>query len=213
MQITLVAHRGGRVMRKRIFLVRAHCGPHLMRISFGSVPMLMWLRHLVAIAILPVTVTVLVPWWLARRNGIVPSLGSSSGTLILQGGGLLLLMTGMLLFFSSLRRFAVEGRGTLGPWDPPRRLVVQGPYRFVRNPMISGVVFVLVAEAMLLRSTPHALWALVFLAINLVYIPLLEEPLLRLRFGEAYREYCRHVPRIFPRLRPWEANRADQDAA
>jgi protein-S-isoprenylcysteine O-methyltransferase Ste14 len=175
--------------------------------------MLMLLRHLVAIAILPLTVTVLVPLWLTRRYGIVPSLGSSSGALILQGSGLLLLMAGLLLFFSSLRRFAVEGRGTLGPWDPPRRLVVQGPYRFVRNPMISGVVFLLVAEAMLLRSMPHVLWSLAFLAINLLYIPLLEEPSLRLRFGEAYREYCRHVPRMFPRLRPWEAAGADKDAA
>jgi len=69
--------------------------------------------------------------------------------------------------------------------------------------MISGVIFVLTAEAMLLRSKPHAWWALTFLAINAVYIPLLEEPLLRVRFGDEYREYCRHVPRIIPRLRPW----------
>ena len=61
--------------------------------------------------------------------------------------------------------------------------------RFVRNP---------------LRSLPHAGWAAAFLAANLVYIPLLEEPALVGRFGEPYREYCRNVPRIFPRLPPWE---------
>jgi protein-S-isoprenylcysteine O-methyltransferase Ste14 len=53
-------------------------------------------------------------------------------------------------FASSLRRFAGEGESTLAPWDPPRRLVVTGPYRFVRNPMISGVIFLLLGEASVL---------------------------------------------------------------
>ena len=88
-------------------------------------------------------------------------------------------------------------------WDPPRRLVVRGPYAYVRNPMISGVLFVLLGEALLLLSRPHLEWALICLLINAVYIPLLEEPMLLERFGDAYREYCRHVPRLLPRLRPW----------
>lgn len=163
----------------------------------------MVLRHVLAIAILPFTVTILVPAWIAERYGIVPAPGASAAVLLLQGGGLVVLAIGLVLFLSSLRRFASEGEGTLAPWDPPRRLVVRGPYRFVRNPMISGVVFVLTGEAMLLASRPHAIWAVTFLGINLVYIPLLEEPMLRSRFGEAYREYCRHVPRILPRVRPW----------
>ena len=115
--------------------------------------------------------------------------------------------SGLLLFGASLRRFATEGEGTLAPWDPPRRLVVRGPYRYVRNPMISGVVMVLFGEAALLLSPAHLDWALIFLGINALYIPLLEEPLLALRFGEAYREYCRHVPRLVPRWRPWEPER------
>ncbi len=135
---------------------------------------------------------------------MVPSVGDTAGLLVLQGAGVGVLAIGLLLFLSSLRRFASEGEGTLAPWDPPRRLVVQGPYRFVRNPMISGVVFVLAGEAMLLASRPHAVWAIAFLGINFVYIPILEEPLLRRRFGEAYREYCRHVPRFLPRIRPWK---------
>lgn len=163
----------------------------------------MVLRHVLAIAILPFTVTILVPAWIARRYNIVPAPGASAAVLVLQGGGLVVLAIGLVLFFSSLRRFASEGEGTLAPWDPPQRLVVRGPYRFVRNPMISGVVFVLAGEAMLLASRPHAIWAFTFLGINLVYIPLLEEPMLRSRFGEAYHDYCRHVPRIFPRFHPW----------
>jgi protein-S-isoprenylcysteine O-methyltransferase Ste14 len=164
---------------------------------------MMLLRQLLSVAILPFTVAVLVPRWIAERNGIALVVGASAGALALQAAGLVLLGVGLLLFAASLRRFASEGEGTLAPWDPPRRLVVRGPYRYVRNPMISGVILVLTGEAMVLMSRPHAVWALIFFGMNFAYIPLLEEPGLRARFGEDYREYCRHVPRIFPRLKPW----------
>jgi protein-S-isoprenylcysteine O-methyltransferase Ste14 len=170
---------------------------------------LLWiLRHIVAIAVLPFTVTVLIPIWLARRNGIVPEAGAGPVQIMAQVAGACLLIVGLVLGVASVRRFATEGRGTLAPWDPPRRLVVRGPYRYVRNPMISGVVLVLLGEALLLLSRPHLLWALVFLGINAVYIPLLEEPQLMHRFGDRYREYCRHVPRLVPRLRPWDPPRS-----
>ena len=167
--------------------------------------MVLWiLRQLIAIAVLPFTVAVLIPVWLARQNGIALGIGSGPAQVLAQAGGLCLLAAGGCLFLASLRRFVTEGRGTLAPWDPPRRLVVRGPYRYVRNPMISGVLLVLFGEALLLLSWPHLVWALIFLGINSVYIPLLEEPGLARRFGEGYREYCRHVPRLLPRLRPWE---------
>jgi protein-S-isoprenylcysteine O-methyltransferase Ste14 len=111
---------------------------------------------------------------------------------------------GVALFVATLRRFAGEGEGTLAPWDPPRRLVVRGAYRYVRNPMISGVLMVLAGEALVLLSRSHLLWALLFFVVNALYIPLVEEPMLARRFGERYNEYCRHVPRLVPRLRPWE---------
>jgi protein-S-isoprenylcysteine O-methyltransferase Ste14 len=161
------------------------------------------LRHAFAIAVLPFTMAVLVPLWLARRAGVMLSLAGSAGGLAMQTAGLALVGVGLALFGASLRRFATEGHGTLAPWDPPRELVVRGPYRYVRNPMISGVLLVLLGEALVLRSRPHFLWACTFFAINGVYIPLLEEPSLEGRFGESYRQYCRHVPRLLPRLRPW----------
>ena len=162
------------------------------------------LRHLFAIAVLPFTVAVLIPIWIARRNGTTLAPGRSLGAVALQLVGAFLLAAGAVLFTASLRRFATEGQGTLAPWDPPRRLVLRGPYRFVRNPMISGVLFVLFGEALVLRSVPHAEWAALFLLINLIYIPLFEEPQLESRFGEDYREYRRHVRRFVPRLRPWK---------
>jgi len=168
----------------------------------------LWIgRHLFAIAVLPFTVAVLIPIWLARRNGIALVVGSGVTQLLLQLAGLCLLTVGVLLFIASVHRFATEGRGTLAPWDPPRHLVIRGPYRYVRNPMISGVGLVLFAEALLLLSRPHLVWALIFLGINSIYIPLVEEPDLTQRFGEPYREYTRHVPRLIPRLRPWEPPR------
>jgi protein-S-isoprenylcysteine O-methyltransferase Ste14 len=161
------------------------------------------LRHLLAVALLPFTVAVLVPVWLARKYAISLVFGSSAGRIALQLAGIALCAVGLVLFTASLRRFASEGEGTLAPWDPPRKLVVRGPYRYVRNPMISGVNFVLFGEALVLLSRPHGVWASAFLALNLVYIPLVEEPQLERRFGDAYRDYCKHVRRIWPRLRPW----------
>src|SRR5262245_20946755 len=106
-----------------------------------------FLRHLVAIVILPVSVTVLVPQWIADRYGVVLRYGSGA-EIGLQAIGILALVIGVVLFASSLWRFATDGRGTLAPWDPPKMLVVNGPYQYVRNPMISGVLFVVAGEAL-----------------------------------------------------------------
>lgn len=165
--------------------------------------MIMLLRHLLAIAILPFTVAVLVPIWIAQRNGVALALGRSVGPVFLQVVGFALLTLGLVLSVASLRRFATEGRGTLAPWDPPSVFVVHGPYQFVRNPMISGVILFLFGEALVLLSPPHVAWAVCFVILNLIYIPLVEEPQLERRFGDPYREYRRHVRRFIPRLRPW----------
>jgi protein-S-isoprenylcysteine O-methyltransferase Ste14 len=164
----------------------------------------MFARHLLSIAVLPFVVTVVVPVWLAGTNNIRVTPGPTALQVFAQIGGVLLLAFGLFLFAASLRRFATEGEGTLAPWDPPRRLVIRGPYRYVRNPMISGVLFILFGEALVLLSRPHLVWALIFLGMNFLVIPLFEEPGLRRRFGDSYVNYCRHVPRLFPRLRPWE---------
>ena len=166
--------------------------------------MWMLLRHLFAITVLPFTVTILIPVWIIRRYAIDIGPPVSVGGVLLVILGSAVLVVGLALFASSLGRFVTEGKGTLAPWDPPRELVVRGPYRYVRNPMISGVVFILFAEALLLRSLPHATWGAIFVILNLTFIPLLEEPQLEERFGDSYQRYRRHVPRLLPRLRPWE---------
>jgi protein-S-isoprenylcysteine O-methyltransferase Ste14 len=176
-----------------------------MTTSVSATQAVQWIvRHLIALAVLPVSIAALIPLWLADRDRMTLSVGSSVTDLLLQACGLVALSLGLTLFLASLWWFVSQGRGTLAPWDPPRHLVVQGPYRYVRNPMISGVVMVLFGEAGVLLSIPHLAWASIVLGINTVYIPLIEEPSLRERFEEEYRVYCQHVPRLFPRLRPWE---------
>jgi len=168
---------------------------------------MMLLRHLLSVAALPFMVTIVIPVWLARRNAVTVGVSGTVPLILLQILGVGVLGIGLVLFASSLRRFATEGEGTLAPWDPPRRLVVRGPYRYVRNPMISGVILILFGEALLILSRAHFMWALTFLAINAVYIPLFEEPQLAGRFGEDYNQYRSNVPRLVPRLRPWEPGR------
>ena len=108
--------------------------------------MVTFLRHLLSIIILPGTVTVAVPIWIARGNGISFTPPATALDVALIAAGVIALAGGLLLFAASLARFVTEGRGTLAPWDPPRRLVVRGPYRYVRKPMISGVIFITSAK-------------------------------------------------------------------
>jgi protein-S-isoprenylcysteine O-methyltransferase Ste14 len=160
-------------------------------------------RHVLSIVALPGLVAIFVPRWIARSYDIRLAPVADFPGRVLQLLGVGVLLVGLTLFAASLYHFATRGRGTLAPWDPPRVLVVGGPYRFVRNPMISGVIFVLFGEALVLLSLPHAAWAATFFLINAVYIPLFEEPALAARFGGAYQEYTRHVRRFVPRLQPW----------
>jgi len=151
------------------------------------------------LVIAPGTLAVYVPWTFTRWRMAPPLFGFSS--LRILGG--LMIAAGLPVLLDSFARFAIQGLGTPAPVAPPQRLVVTGLYRYVRNPMISGVVFIVFGEALVLVSRPHALWALFVLCLNLMYIPILEEPMLDQRFGSAYQEYLKHVPRFFPRLRPW----------
>jgi protein-S-isoprenylcysteine O-methyltransferase Ste14 len=164
----------------------------------------MWIvRHAFAIAVLPVTAAVIIPMLLCRRYGIALQPPSTTLAWVCAIVAVVLFLAGATLFLKTVFLFAVRGRGTLAPWDPPSRFVANGPYRFVRNPMISGVLLIISAEAFLLVSPVHVAWAGIFLLVNAIYIPMFEEPQLERRFGEQYRAYKRNVPRFLPRLHPW----------
>jgi len=148
-----------------------------------------------AIVLLPGIVALVIPALLAWAYGVNLGWWSAIGAAVIAAG--------LALFAWTVALFVEIGRGTLAPWDPTRRLVVEGPYRHVRNPMITAVLTILVGEALLLGSWAIAIAAAVVFAINAVYFPLSEEPGLRRRFGAEYDEYAANVPRWIPRLRPW----------
>jgi len=155
-------------------------------------------RQLRAVVLLPVTVTLVVPALILGRTG------ADLSAWPLVAAGVALIGSGLALVSWTIALFARIGEGTLAPWDPTARLVVAGPYRHVRNPMISGVLAILLGEAALFGSRPVLIWFGIVFALNAVYFPLVEEPDLRQRFGEDYEHYRAHVPRWLPRLRPWE---------
>ncbi|MCG6956831.1 MAG: isoprenylcysteine carboxylmethyltransferase family protein [Gemmatimonadetes bacterium] len=161
------------------------------------------LRHLLSILILPVTMVILVPAWILRGQDPRPAFPATTAAWGMMLLGVATLAVGAAFAGASVGLFARHGRGTLAPWDPPRRLVVRGVYAHVRNPMISGVTFVLLGEAAILRSVPHLEWAVGFALVNAAYILLVEERGLQSRFGSAYEVYARNVPRLVPRLRAW----------
>jgi protein-S-isoprenylcysteine O-methyltransferase Ste14 len=161
-------------------------------------------RLLKTILILPGTALVVVPavilWAVNATDGAITPATPSQGAF---WPGLAFAALGLTLAASTVRLFSTRGRGTPAPWDPPRKLVVQGPYRHVRNPMISAVLAMLAAEALLLQALPLAAWMAFFFAANAVYFPLVEEQGLERRFGDDYRVYKANVPRWIPRLTPW----------
>lgn len=110
---------------------------------------------------------------------------------------------GLTLFLYTVVLFRTYGKGTLAPWTPTQKLVVFGPYRYCRNPMITGVFFILIGESMVYYSINILIWAGVFFLINTTYFLLKEEPDLYKRFGEEYLEYKKNVPRWIPRLKPY----------
>jgi protein-S-isoprenylcysteine O-methyltransferase Ste14 len=132
--------------------------------------------------------------FIATRHRVVADIGS------VRYAGLIPLTLGACLVLWCLKEFVVHGRGTPAPFDPPTQLVIQGPYRYVRNPMYIGLFLVLIGEAMLYTSFFVLLYALVLIAAAHVFIVFYEEPTLRRKFGESYKQYLRSVPRWLPRM-------------
>jgi len=160
---------------------------------------MMIVRHLLAVLLLPFTVVVAVPYWLLNSWAEIDTRWT-----LLWPLGMALFACGLVLFGWCVGLFGRIGQGTLAPWDPTQKLVAVGPYKYVRNPMITGVAAMLLGEALFFGSPQLALWAVLFVAINHTYFVLSEEPGLAQRFGDSYQVYKANVPRWIPRLRPWE---------
>jgi protein-S-isoprenylcysteine O-methyltransferase Ste14 len=157
------------------------------------------LKVLVYTILIPGSVLVLGPYLILRKShhAVVPEL--SFITVV----ALILLLIGMAFLIRCIYEFALHGKGTLAPIDPPTILVVKGIYRYTRNPMYLAVLCVLLAEAMLFSSADLCIYFLcALLAINL-FVRLYEEPHLRKQFGKTYQDYCRVVPRWWITRNPY----------
>ena len=135
------------------------------------------------------------PYWMLPK-GTRPDLRGAGAA------GWVLMAAGVALYIAcAFWGFAIRGNGTPLPLDPPKKLVVEGPYRVVRNPMYWSVLFVMLGEAALFHSVAMAELALAFFVGVNLFVLFFEEPSLRQKFGAEYEEYCRRVPRWLPRLR------------
>lgn len=116
-----------------------------------------------------------------------------------QIAGILAGLAGAALAVWCIFTFVFVGRGTPAPFDPPRRLVIRGPYRFVRNPMYIGAAIAVAGAALFYQSLALLEYAAVFLLLTGVFVLAYEEPTLRRLFGHDYDMYCENVGRWWPR--------------
>jgi protein-S-isoprenylcysteine O-methyltransferase Ste14 len=140
----------------------------------------------------PGTVGLLIPYSLrnsAEDRIVVP--------LAQHAVGGLLLLVGASIYLWCAWDFAVKGLGTPAPIDAPKNLVVQGIYRYTRNPMYVGVAAMIAGQAIYRGSIAIALYLCVVITLFNLFVLFYEEPTLRRQFGEQYSNYCRAVPRWF----------------
>ena len=153
------------------------------------------IRTLIFTIFIPGFWTVMMPYWLLPR-GVRPAFGG------VAAAGWLLIAAGIALYFAcAFWGFAVRGRGTPLPLDAPKKLVVVGPYRIVRNPMYWSVAFVMLGEAAVFHSVALLRLVAAFAFGVILFVLSVEEPGLKAKFGAEYEQYCLQVPRWLPRIR------------
>ena len=157
----------------------------------------LWLavRSLTWACLLPGVVAGYVPW---RFFGLSDAHVAWDSPLHLLG--LALIAIGAALLASCVWEFAHRGRGTPAPLDPPTELVVQGLYRYVRNPMYVAVATIVLGELGLTRSSALLVYAAAGVVIAHLFVVVVEEPALRRQFGESYERYAASVNRWIPKL-------------
>lgn len=156
-----------------------------------------WLK---TILLLPFNVIVIIPGIILYFSHYQYKMPSLNFMII----GIALLVTGLFLAGWTMILFNNFGKGTAAPWNPPKNLVIEGPYCYVRNPMITSVILILLSEYFLLGAIQIIWWLLLFFLINNIYFSLFEEKQLENKFGDNYKEYKKNVPRWIPRLTRWK---------
>jgi protein-S-isoprenylcysteine O-methyltransferase Ste14 len=152
-------------------------------------------RTLVYATLFIAFVLVFLPGRVLRAAGVATP--SSLGPIEIIGVAITLV--GGALALACVLTFALVGRGTPAPFDPPRRLVARGPYRCVRNPMYIGATVALGGATLFYRSWALATFTAGFWLVAAGFVLLYEEPTLRKHFGAEYESYCNRVARWWPR--------------
>ena len=153
------------------------------------------IRTLIFTVFIPGFWTVMMPYWVLP-SGVRLDVGGAGAT------GWLLIAAGVALYFAcAFWGFAVRGKGTPLPLDPPKKLVVEGPYRIVRNPMYWSVASVMLGEAAVFHSVALLELVAIFAVGVVLFVLFVEEPALKQKFGTEYEEYCQRVPRWLPRFK------------
>ena len=155
------------------------------------------LGSLAFLILAPGVVAGLIPWLLTGWSPLPPD--DLPGAV--RWTGLILIAAGLVVVLEAFARFAIEGLGTPAPVAPTRTLVVNGFYRFVRNPMYVAVAALIFGQAVLFASWGVALYGVVIVVAFDAFVRLYEEPTLRRAYGESYAAYCAATPRWIPRLR------------
>ncbi len=164
------------------------------------------IRSILFVVLIPGAVAGYLPLQILRANRQLVRPGVTVGAVL---AGCLTLLGASVLLRCVWDFFAV-GRGTLAPFDPPRRLVVAGLYRFTRNPMYNGVLAVLTGEAALFRSVALLEYAALVFVMFHVFVIAYEEPALESQFGGSYRDYRRAVPRWGFTVHPYAASELNE---
>jgi protein-S-isoprenylcysteine O-methyltransferase Ste14 len=115
-----------------------------------------------------------------------------------QVAGIMLVTIGTAIALWCVFTFVFIGKGTPAPFDPPRKLVIRGPYRFVRNPMYIGAGMTLAGAALYYQSLSILFYTGLFFLVTHLFVVLYEEPTLRRTFGDEYEAYCRRTTRWWP---------------
>jgi protein-S-isoprenylcysteine O-methyltransferase Ste14 len=136
-------------------------------------------------------VLVAVPARVLTASGFAPPVSIGSW----QVAGLLAGVTGAAIALTCVLTFVFVGHGTPAPFDPPRKLVIAGPYRFVRNPMYLGAALAMSGAALYFRSLALFVYVGAFLLAAHLFVVAYEEPTLRHMFGHDYDRYCHAVGR------------------
>jgi protein-S-isoprenylcysteine O-methyltransferase Ste14 len=166
--------------------------------SRSAGPVRSWVGTVLFLVVAPGVVAGLVPWLISGWRE--PAAWGPQALIWVVSA--VLIVPGVWLLLDAFVRFA-RASGTPAPIAPTARLVVVGPYRFVRNPMYIAVVAIIVGQALLFGNWWVLVWGVAVAVAVALFVYGYEQPTLARDYGDEYARYCANVRAWVPRLRPW----------